>query len=79
MPGSLRVRNLDHGLIDRLKRRAARHGRSMEAEHRNILEQVLATEAEPSFDELAAQLRAKLSNRKHTPAEILLRESRDER
>jgi len=34
MPGSLSVRNLDDDLILRLKRRAARHGRSAEAEHR---------------------------------------------
>jgi hypothetical protein len=35
MPGSLSVRNLDDDLILRLKRRAARHGRSA-AEHREI-------------------------------------------
>jgi plasmid stability protein len=36
------VRNLDKRLVDRLKRRAAAHGRSAEEEHRRILEQVLA-------------------------------------
>ncbi len=34
MAGNLHVRNLDDDLIARLKRRAARHGRSTEAEHR---------------------------------------------
>jgi plasmid stability protein len=79
MPGSLHVRNLDDDLIARLKRRAARHGRSAEAEHREILRQALATEAEPSFEDLAAQLRALTAGRAHTPSEALLREGRDER
>jgi plasmid stability protein len=79
MPGSLSVRNLDDDLITRLKRRAARHGRSAEAEHREILRQVLTNEAEPSFDDLAAEFRALTSGRRHTPAEVLLREGRDER
>lgn len=35
------VRKLDQDLVRRLKIRAAQHGRSMEAEHREILEQVL--------------------------------------
>jgi len=79
MSGSLSVRNLDDDLIARLKRRAARHGRSAEAEHREILRQALAAEAEPGFDELAAELRALTKGRKHTPAEELAREGRDER
>ncbi len=79
MPGSLSVRNLDDDLIIRLKRRAARHGRSAEAEHREILRQALAAEAEPNFDDLAAEFRAMTAGRKHTPAEVLLREGREER
>ena len=79
MPGKLLVRNLDDEIIARLKRRAARHGRSAEAEHREILRQALATETEPSFEELAAQLRKLTKGRKHTPAEELQREGRDER
>jgi antitoxin FitA len=79
MPGSLSVRNLDDDLILRLKRRAARHGRSAEAEHREILRQVLCSEAEPSFDDLAAEFRKLTRDRQHTPAEVLLREGRDER
>jgi antitoxin FitA len=35
------VRNLDPELVHRLKLRAAQHGRSMEAEHREILRQAL--------------------------------------
>ena len=38
---SLIVRGLDADLVRRLKARAARHGRSAEAEHRLILEEAL--------------------------------------
>ena len=79
MPGNLHVRNLDDHLIARLKRRAQRHGRSTEAEHREILRQVLASEKETSFDKLAADLRKLTKTRKQTPSEELLREGREER
>jgi antitoxin FitA len=79
MPASLSVRNLDDELVARLKRRAARHGRSTEAELREIIRQTLAAEPEPNFDDLAAELRRLTADRKHTPAEVLLREGRDER
>lgn len=79
MAGSLHVRNLDDDVIARLKRRAARHGRSAEAEHREILRQALAVEIEPSFEELAAELRKSTRRHKQTPSELLLREGRDER
>ena len=79
MAGSLHVRNLDDDLIARLKRRAARHGRSAEAEHREILRQALAGDDEASFDTLAADLRKLTRRRRQTPSEILLREGRDER
>jgi plasmid stability protein len=76
---SLSVRNLDDDLVSRLKRRAARHGKSAEAEARDILRRALSSEAEVDFDTLAAELRALTAGRKHTPAEVLLREGRDER
>ena len=79
MPGNLHVRNLDDDLIARLKRRAARHGRSTEAEHREILRQALLNEVEPSFEKLAADLRELTRGRKQTPSEVLLREGREER
>lgn len=79
MAGALHVRNLDDDLIGRLRRRAARHGRSVEAEHREILRQALSAEVEPSFDDLAAELRRLTEGRRHTPAERLLAESREER
>lgn len=79
MPVNLLVRNVEEELVALLKRRAARHGRSAEAEHREILKHALAAEPEPAFDDLAAQLRALTAKRRQTPSEILLRESRDER
>jgi plasmid stability protein len=79
MAGNLHVRKLDKELIAKLKRRAVRHGRSTEAEHREILRQALADEVEPSFDTLAAELRRLTKRRKQTPSEVLLRAGRDER
>ena len=79
MAGNLHVRNLDDDLIARLKRRAARHGRSTEAEHREILRQALVNEAEPSFEKLASDLRKLTRRRKQTPSEVLLRDGREER
>ena len=78
MAGSLHVRNLDVDLIARLKRRAARHGRSTEAGHREILRQALLDEVEPSFDTLAAELRKLTRRRKQTPSEVLLRQGRED-
>jgi antitoxin FitA len=79
MTGNLHVRNLDDDLIARLKRRAARHGRSTEAEHREILRLALAGDIETSFETLAADLRQLTRRRKQTPSEDLLREGRKER
>jgi plasmid stability protein len=76
---SLSVRRLDDDLVARLKRRAARRGHSAEAEVREILRQALSAETEPSFDELAAEMRALTAGRRHTPAEQLQREGRDGR
>lgn len=79
MAKSLIVRNLDDELVRRLKLRAARHGRSAEAEHRAILHDALAAEPAGSLKEVAARLRELTRERRHTPAEVLLRQSRDER
>ena len=82
---SLHVRNLDDEIVALLKQRAARHGRSAEAEHRAILRAALEWErpesgdGKLSWEERAAKLREALKGRYHTPSEVLLRESRDER
>lgn len=54
---SLIVRGLDDDLISQLKTRAAAHGRSAEAEHREILRRVL-TEASTAmpFGDLRGQI-----------------------
>jgi antitoxin FitA len=54
---NLVVRNLDQRIVDALKQRAARHGRSAEAEHRAILEEVLlGTPKKRSFAEALASM-----------------------
>ena len=51
------VRNIEDTLVRALKVRAARHGRSAEAEHREILRAALVeTPARPSFRELLAAM-----------------------
>ena len=69
--GSLIVRNVDDDLIMRLKRRAAAHGRSTEAEHRDILRQVLS---EGSSDMPFGDLRGKIHmapDFEQTPEDII--------
>ena len=53
---NLVVRNLDQRIVDALKRRAARHGQSAEAEHRKILEAVLLRAKRKTFAQVLAQM-----------------------
>lgn len=53
---NLVVRNLDQRIVDALKQRAAKHGRSAEAEHRALLEQVLLRPKGKSFAEVLASM-----------------------
>jgi plasmid stability protein len=53
---SLVVRNLDQRVVDALKQRAARHGRSAEAEHRALLEDLLLRPKGKSFAEALAAM-----------------------
>ena len=48
---NLVVRNLDQDIVDALKQRAAQHGRSAEAEHRALLEELLLRPKKKSFAE----------------------------
>jgi plasmid stability protein len=48
---NLVVRNLDQSIVDALKQRAAKHGRSTEAEHRALLEALLLKPKAKSFAE----------------------------
>lgn len=55
--GQLIVRNLADELIEALRRRAARHGRSAEAEHREILRETLGSEvSRRSFKSFLARM-----------------------
>lgn len=51
---TLTIRRLDPEVKDRLRQRATRHGRSMEAEAREILKQALAARPETGADLYAA-------------------------
>jgi antitoxin FitA len=50
------VRNLDSSIVEALKKRALRHGRSAEAEHRAILESALARTRRKTFAQVLATI-----------------------
>ena len=79
--GQLTVRKVDDEIIRRLKIRAALHGRSAEAEHREILKQALAEEEKMSAEDfwaLADRLRKEGPKVPGDSADII-RQMRDER
>ena len=71
--GQLIVRGLDERLIQSLKQRAARAGRSAEAEHRRILEAALRQDQE-SFADLAARMRGRSSAQAVDSADLIRRD-----
>jgi plasmid stability protein len=73
----LTVRNVDDRVARALKQRAAAHGRSAEAEHREILRAALiwSGAAKESFAERAARLRRRL--RSDVDSTALVRADRD--
>ncbi len=76
------LRKLDDSIKQRLRERAARNGRSMAAEVREILRialEEMPVDPNAEFKQRAASLRALTAGRSHTPAEILQREGREER
>jgi plasmid stability protein len=56
---SITIRNLDDEIKQRLRVRAAKHGRSMEEEARDILRRVMSDATSPR--DLAAAIRARVS------------------
>jgi plasmid stability protein len=71
------VRNLDPDLVERLKVRARRNGRSLQAEVKTILER---TVGEPSMDEFrkaALAVQKKLARSRHSDSAALIREDRE--
>jgi plasmid stability protein len=72
------IRDVPDAVLDRLKEKAERRGRSLEEEVRELL--VQATPPEPNrkgFHELAAEMRARYAGRPQTDTLELLREDRD--
>jgi antitoxin FitA len=80
---TLTVRNLEDDVVRRLRVRAAEHGRSAEAEHRDILRTALACDDEIAARRLVAErlteFRRRAGGRDSTPVVELLAESRAER
>ena len=77
---NLHVRDVDDLLVRKLHERAKANGRSVAEEHRQILKEALLGGARPDFLELAAKLRESLKGWPQTPpAEVLIRQHRDER
>ena len=56
MATNLVVRNIEPSVAQALREAAARHGRSAEAEHREILRAALAQPARRSFKEVLASM-----------------------
>lgn len=77
---TLTVRNLADDLVRRLQVRAAEHGRSTEAEHREILKAVLTGTGQPSerqrVAERLAEFRRRTAGRGSPGVAELLQESR---
>ena len=78
MPVNLHVRNVDDRVAQQLKARAAQNGRSAEAEHRMILERALIDDRRAEAIRAMDELRRATAGRRHTPSEVLVRETRDE-
>lgn len=74
----LLVRDIPQDIVEALKRRAAEHGRSAEAEHRLILEAALRP-GRAGFWERAIALREETRGRTLTNSTDLIRQDRDER
>ena len=80
---TLTVRNLEDDVVRRLRIRAAEHGRSAEAEHREILRAALSEPDQREARKLAIERLAEFSRRtggRGAPSAVeLLRESREQR
>lgn len=69
------VRNLDPVVVERLKARALRHGRSLQAELKLVLEQAVGVSAADA-KALAARIRRRLAGRHHSESAALVAEDR---
>ncbi|MBW1943478.1 MAG: hypothetical protein JRJ51_11685 [Deltaproteobacteria bacterium] len=71
------IRNIEENVVDRLKKRAALHGRSLQAEVKIILEQTDHLDMASAL-KVADRIRKKLKGRPVTDSVELLREDRYE-
>ena len=69
------IRDLDDGVVEKLKARAARNGRSLQMELQLIVERAAAVDVIDSRA-LAARIRRKLSGRKHSDSSALIADDR---
>jgi plasmid stability protein len=76
--GQVLIRGLDDGVLQSLKERAMEHGRSLEAELRQVLTEAARKPRAALVRELAA-IRALTPAGPRTLAEDFVREGRDER
>lgn len=74
----LLVRDVPRDIVEALKVRAAAHGRSVEAEHRLLLEEVLRP-ARSAFRERARRLRTATSGRIEGESADIIRAERERR
>ena len=70
---SITIRNLDDDIKQRLRVRAAEHGRSMEEEARDILRRVMTEVAPPR--NLAAEIRARVASSDRVELALPVREA----
>ena len=75
--GQVLIRELDDAVIERLKQRAQGHHRSLEAELREILENVSRQVDMATARDLADRIRRRLEGRPHTDSAELIREDRE--
>jgi len=69
------VRNLEKTVVERLKRRAQRQGRSLQAELHDILERAARTDITDAR-RAAERIRRKLADREHTDSVELIGQDR---
>ena len=77
---TINVRRLNDDVVNRLKQRAVQNNRSLEGEARHILQCAADNDMavkHARFLEASDRLREMTGDRKHTPAEVLIREDRD--
>jgi plasmid stability protein len=71
------IRNLDDEVMERIRERARRHHRSVEAELRDIITRTVKPVDIEAFKARAAAIRARTAGRQQSDSTDLVREDRD--